>query len=485
MTASTAGRPRWLRRSVRLRLTAWYCLILLATLAAFAVTLYLAARRELLHHHDASLVRAAASVKDVIAEHEDCAQLTPEQRARLDEIGGLILIHEMNGERMVFYRSPASAGVPLPGTLLDPRGEVSAAPWFDTYATSGGLIRVYSAPYRSRVGRIGLVRVMDPLGDVQEPLETLRTIMLLLAPLALVVASGGGWWLADRALRPVDHVTTMAREIDAHDLSLRLPVPPAGDEMARLVDTLNQMIARLESAFEGMKRFTADASHELRTPLATIVGTIDVTLAQARSPDAYVQSLRSIGEDVEGLRLIVDDLLVLARADAGGTAMRSEPFRLDRVAVEVVELMAPAATTAGVPLAVGTLDEVVIEGDELWVRQAVTNLVENAVKFSQGTAVPGPVVVEVRRGDAHADVIVSDRGPGIPEGDLPRIFDRFFRGDAARTSGGGVGLGLAIVTWVMRSHGGTITATNRPDGGARICARFPVIGDSRIDRVAS
>ena len=468
-------RPRLLQ-SVRLRLTAWYCLILLGTLAALALVLYLAARRELIHHHDHELVRAAGVVQDIVRQHEDCANLTEAQRAQLDSIGGLILVHDVEGKGEIFYRSQSSARFPLPAPILESSDVSRREAWFDTHATEDGLVRVHSAPYRSRAGRAGLIRIMELLGDVEEPLATLRNVMLLLAPVGLLVAFGGGLWLAGRALRPIDHVTSLARDIEAHDLSRRIPEPRADDEMGRLVQTINQMLARLDSSFSGMKRFTADASHELRTPLASIVSTIDVALAQPRTAGEHEAALRSIAEDVQGLRVIVDDLLVLARADAGAAPMRVEPLRLDEVVRDVAESYASVAEDARVRLVVTPMDATIVDGDEPWLRQLVSNLVENAIKFSarDGDARRPAVEIGLASEDGDAVLTVSDEGPGIAEADLPRVFDRFYRGDAARTRGGGAGLGLAISRWVAQAHGGDLAACNRAGGGALFTLRLPL-----------
>lgn len=239
------GGLRGFASSIRFRLTAWYCLVLLGTLAALALVLYFAARRELVQHHDHELMRAAIGVGTILAERADCHDLTADQLARLDDIGGLILVHDVAGEGQVFYRSQASARFALPIGLLASTDVPLREPWFETYATSGGLVRVYSAPYRSRAGRAGLIRIVEQLGDVEELLQALRATLLLLAPIGLIVAFSGGLWLAGRALRPVDRITSLARDIGARNLSLRLPVPASEDELGRLVDTLNQMIARL------------------------------------------------------------------------------------------------------------------------------------------------------------------------------------------------------------------------------------------------
>lgn len=475
MTSLQVSYWQTLLGSVRFRLTVWYCLVLLGTMATLAVILYFVARGELIHHHDAELVRAASAVEHIVCEHEDCAQLTPEQRGRLDAIGGLILVHDIGGESQIFYRSQASDRFPLPAGMLDSPDVSRQEPWFEIEEAGDSLVRVYSAPYRSRAGRAGLIRVMEPLGDVEEPLETLRDVMLLLAPVGLLVAFAGGLWLAGRALRPVDHVTMLARDIEAHDLSRRLPVLSSHDELGRLVATINQMLGRLESSFAGMQRFTADASHELRTPLTSIVGTIDVVLAKRRTVDEHEDALRSIAEDVQGLRIIVDDLLVLAQADSGVDRMRKEPVRLDEVVRDVAESFETAALAAGVVLRVDAAVEAHVIGDEPWLRQLVSNLLDNAIKFAKPSAgAAGHVRVELRTVSHQATLTVSDDGPGIADADLPRVFDRFFRSDTARTRGEGVGLGLAIARWVASAHGGDLSATNIPAGGARFTLRLPL-----------
>ena len=475
-SGATAG-LRGFASSLRFRLTAWYCLILLGTMGMLALVLYVAARREIIGHHDEELIRAAAAVEAILGEHEDCAQLAPDQRTRLDDIGGLILVHEVAGEGQVFYRSQASARFPVPGGLLDTTDVARGEAWFDTYSTSAGLVRVYSAPYRSHAGRAGVIRIMDQLGDVEEMVHALRAMMLLLAPVGLLVAFTGGLWLAGRALRPVDRVTSLAREIGAKNLSLRLPSSTSADELGRLVDTLNEMIARLEASFAGMGRFTADASHELRTPLASIASAVDVALSRPRAPGEYVASLESIAEDVQGLRIIVDDLLVLASADAGSARLRAEPMRLDLVARDVVESFEAAAAEAGVALRLEASEAVTVMGDEPWLRQLMSNLVDNAIKFSRHPP-PGQspeVRVALRVDDDDALLTVADRGPGIPDADLPRLFDRFYRGDAARTRGEGVGLGLAIAHWVASAHGGSLGAANRDGGGALFTLRLSIV----------
>ena len=300
-----------------------------------------------------------------------------------------------------------------------------------------------------------------------------------MAPLAVLFSSLGGYWLAGRALAPVDEVTRMAQEIGASSLGRRLPVTKAQDEIARLVDTFNQMIARLEGSFESMKRFTADASHELRGPLATMRGAIDVALSQPRQAGEYRKALASVGEDVNRLRSIAEDLLVLARADAGRVKIERLPVRLDVVAAEVAESLRPLAVERAVSLVNRSEATVRVQGDERWLRQLVFNLLDNAIKFSTSAGAaerPAVVTIAVTERGGAGILRVEDTGPGIPEEALPHIFERFYRADNARSYRGreGFGLGLSIAEWVVHAHHGTIAAANAAGGGTTFAVSLPL-----------
>ena len=320
---------------------------------------------------------------------------------------------------------------------------------------------------------------MERIGDVERPLSNLRLALLLLAPIAVAGSAAVSFWLAGRALAPVVEVTELAREIESTQLSRRLPTRPVPDEIGRLVDTFNQMIGRLETSFEAMKRFTADASHELRSPLANMQSTLEVTLSQMREPEDYRAALASLNEEVVRLRHIVADLLLLAQADSGRLPFQLEPTRLDVLAGETVESFAERAETLGVRLAMSPSPEVVIRGDERWLRQLVVNLVDNAIRFSgseDGAERVAEVRVAVAVGPDVALLTVEDTGPGIPEAQLDRVFERFVRVDAARRrhADGGAGLGLAICAWIVQEHHGSIRALRRPEGGTRMVTTFPL-----------
>ncbi len=468
---------------VRARLAFAYAASLTLLLLTFGGVLYVVVRHQLLRHHDESLVAAAAAVRGVLSEHEDCAQLTLSQTQSLDAIGRLVLVHEAQGAAQVFYRSPDIARDQLPVESLASVNLASAG-GFQTSTIATGPFRVYSEPYLSRAGRHGVIRIAQDLGDILEPLGTLRVAFFLMVPLAISLSVVGGYWLAGRAFEPVDQITRLAREISANRLEKRIPDSGARDEIGRLVATLNQMIARLESSFAGMSRFTADASHELRGPLTTMRSAIDVSLAQPREAHDYLAVLRSVGEDVDRLRSITEELLVLARADAGHVRIDRDHVRLDVVAAEIAESFRASADATNVAIDIHAPEIVVVAGDERWLRHLVSNLVDNAVKFSArpGGAQPARVVITVLRGEGNARLVVTDDGPGIPAEALDHVFERFFRVEGARPYApfSGFGLGLSIAAWIVAAHGGIIEARNRHEGGSEFEVQFASDSSSRV-----
>jgi heavy metal sensor kinase len=464
-----------LPRSLRFRLTLWYSAALALVMVLFGMSMYGIVSHRLGQHHDHMLMGKAAEVRAILQDQEDCHLLTPEQTEALDHLGRIVLIHEDGGGHEAYYRSPEMRADPLAPVLGRLAWQPASGLSFFTLAYGRMSWRVLTEPYRARSGRRGVIRVMESLGEVQETLRHLRYAMLLLIPAGVLAAALGGLWLAGRALAPVAAIAHQAREIEASSLDRRLPHPGTEDEIGGLVDTLNHMIGRLADAFQAMRRFTADASHELRNPLATMRNTIDVVLEQPRTVAQQREALESLGEDVDRLRRIVEDLLLLARADDGRLALEREPVCLSGLAQALAETYQAQAREQGVTLAVDAPDPARVRGDERWLYQVLGNLLDNALKF---TPAGGRVLVAVRCGDGRARLTVRDTGPGIPADSLDRIFERFYQADPSRTRGRkpGSGLGLAIAAWIVEAHGGRIAAANHPEGGAEFAVELPLVG---------
>jgi heavy metal sensor kinase len=343
------------------------------------------------------------------------------------------------------------------------------------------LFRVAPLPPETRLaGSIILGRPVDP--DGQLPRLGMTLLLGSLAILSLVLA--GGYWLAGRALSPVRTITRTARGIGETDLHRRLNLKTR-DELGELAGTFDAMLDRLQAAFDRQRQFTADASHELRTPL-TIVGLeAEQALERRRTVDEYERALKVIRSENEFMSGLVNDLLTLARMDAGQTALRLEALDLSDIVLEVTERLSRLARRGGVEIVLGDLPEAAVQGDRQYLSQMVANLVENAIKYAGGRG--RHVRIETGRREAWAWVSVEDDGPGIPAEYLPHLFDRFYRVDKARTrqadqaqAGGvekppdGSGLGLSIVQWVARAHGGEVTVTSEVGKGARFEARLPL-----------
>ncbi len=324
----------------------------------------------------------------------------------------------------------------------------------------------------------GYVLVGVPL-DANNQLGRLLVTLIIGNIVTLAIAITGGLWLADQALSPVKTITQTARQISETDLNRRLHLP-GRDELSALGNTFDQMLDRLQAAFERQRQFTADASHELRTPLTIIDLETSRMLSGRRSIDEYERVLGTINSENKFMIRLVTNLLELARMDAGQLKLESEPLDLGELASEVMERMGPLAAAHGVSLVAGELPETGVLGDRATLVQMLSNLVENAIKYSANVAEPHVHISVGRReeaGQTKAWVRVSDNGIGIANEHLARLFDRFYQVDAARTrqagaeeqageqESSGTGLGLAIAQWVAKAHHGEIRVESKPGQG--------------------
>jgi len=457
--------------SIRFRLTCWYSAILAVVLIGFSGTLYGIVLYQSLHHHDDSLRSVAGEVVSILRRQPDCAHLTLEQIDDLGQLDRLVLLHELEGTGQVFYHSPGLDATLLPRTEAEIRQLLSEPESFRTLETPGQTLRVYSQRYTTQTGRIGSVRVVDSLGNLEEGLGALRWSLFILIPLSMLVAGGGGYWLASRALSPVDHLTRLARQIEATNLSRRLRAPRSQDELGRLVDTFNQMIGRLEGAFELMRRFTADASHQLQTPLTVMRSSIEVAIERPRTTEGYRQVLADMLEEVVRMTRVVGDLLLLARADVGSLEFQRDAISLDEMIAEAVDAMKPLAEARRVDLSLDLHEKLCIAGDERWLREMLHNLIDNAIKY---THAPGEVRVALDRRDGMAVLQVIDDGPGIRPEERIRIFERFYRSAFSSNGIAGAGLGLSIAQWIVRSHGGDIRVQGSQGNGSTFEVTLPL-----------
>jgi heavy metal sensor kinase len=291
-----------------------------------------------------------------------------------------------------------------------------------------------------------------------------------------MLASFGGYFLARKSLLPVSLMNRQTQRISVENLSSRLDITNPRDELGSLATTINELLDRLERSFKEQQRFIADASHELRTPLAVLRGETEVALGRTRTIDEYQQSLTLIKEEAEGLSRIVEDLFVLARQPLEGSpVLVKQTLSLNDVVSDCARAAQVLAKRKGVQLETQTAPEpVLLNGDEDLLKRMVLNLLDNAVKF---TPSGGQVLVTVARQNGHAQITVADTGVGIPKGDQPHVFDRFYRVDKARSRElGGAGLGLSIVSWIVGAHEGKITIDSTPEKGTTFIVDLPAKG---------
>jgi signal transduction histidine kinase len=303
-------------------------------------------------------------------------------------------------------------------------------------------------------------------------LGRLLWLMIGLIPAVVLISYSGGVWLSRRALKPVDEITSAAKNIGIEDLSQRLVVPQSGDELQRLSQTWNEMLARLEDAFARLSRFTADASHELRTPLAVIRSTAEIAGRRSRSEQAYRSALNAIANESERMTALIDDLLFLARCDANNLDLPMGPVALDDVLREAEVMLLPAAASRRVELRIaGGAGSPTVWGNGAAIRRLVLILGDNAIKYSREG---GSVALSTElRGD-QVYLRVQDQGIGIPHSELPFVFQRFYRGANAREGGNnGFGLGLALASGIAERHRSAVRVTSTPDQGSAFEVAFP------------
>ncbi len=399
----------------------------------------------------ATVLRGDAGGSDVdpalIADEDGVAQV-------IGPDGSLVLASSTAGDGVLL--SPSELAAAREGTIT-PEKELPTVDSIEEF-------RLRATPVDDRVIVVG-----ESLEDRDDALDGLLTQLLLVLPIAVLLSSGIGYLVARAALRPVEDMRGRATEITAENPDRRLPLPRAHDEIYRLGATLNEMLGRLDAGLARERRFVADASHELRTPLATLRTELELAMRRPRSPEELEGALHSAGEEVERLVRLAEDLLVLARADDGRLLLRVERHDVRGLLDAVAGRNDSRASAAGRALEVLAPEEQVITGDRPRLEQALGNLVDNALRYGEGT-----VRLEARTANGMLVLSVSDEGDGFPPEFLPHAFERFSRADAARTGGGGVGLGLAIVEAISRAHGGSASATNRSEGGAEITLSIPL-----------
>ena len=471
--------------SFRRRLALLHVVVVTTVLAVAATLTYLSLVTALRAQLDGALLALAEQEASILAAspglpvavHEPGTTAAPPPYARLDR---LVQIIGPRGEVLARSANLGAASLPNEAALLArlARGETV----FEHLAFGDEPTRRVSVPVHG--GRALAVQVAGSLDDVDHAVASAGWVFLVMSLVLVVVLTTAGAQLTGRVFGAVDDIVRQARRIGGRTLAERLPHPGTRDEIGRLIDTLNDMLARLEHAFEAQRRFTADASHELRSPLSRLRTELEITLRRPRGADEYVQALRSGLEDVARLTALVEELLTLARLDAGQDSAPVAPVAIGPILEAVVRRARPAAQARGMTLSLAGADAPGADALEANAAARVprellmlvaTNLVENAVKYG---AVGGSVLVSVVARPDGTELVVEDDGPGLPAEERERVFERFYRGAAARAADiEGTGLGLALCDLIVRAAGGRIEVGVSRWGGARFSVHLPA-GDA-------
>jgi two-component system OmpR family sensor kinase len=482
--------------TIRRRLTLWYTVALAVTVLAFGTALYLERRQASERELDQRLsleadlaYRWLAQSYKVLGRIVTTSNLNPALdpgiSAYLEAARDYLIVADTAGKVLALSDVARELDAAALERLTTPLDTLPLARHSGLLPLGQpvGSVRYLVVPVDSAGPVIGGLLVATPTRQASfGPADLLRS-MLLIAPLILLGAGLVGYWLAGTSLRPVQGIMDEMDAIsDGTSLHRRLAVPLSGDEMVRLAVTVNGMLTRLERSFGSLHRFTADASHELKTPLMVLRAGVERALIHPGTPGEILQSLDETLAQINQMTEMVENLLTLARADEGRAPLAVEESDLREVVADVAETAGMLGENAGV-IAEHTIPDapVRLAVDRHRIREMLLNMVTNAIKY---TPRGGTVALSLEENEDAVTFTVRDSGIGIAAGDVPHIFDRFWRADQARTRTGdrpGTGLGLAITKWIAEAHGGSITVQSRPGRGSVFMVRLPRSRTSRAD----
>jgi heavy metal sensor kinase len=462
--------------SVRAVLTLWYSVLLLAAFAIFGYATYSYLERLLQSRIDDSLKHEVEWLSKFIETETKGRVLT----LRAKEIRGDIDLHFQFIPRNHYVLVKTNKG-----EIFYQSGNLADKPLYTGDVSKGKIYFVSVENFAEEKVRIAAIntgtftaQVAYPESEIFEPLDHIKSIFLVLAPIFVLFTFAGGWILSGGILRPIKEISSTAERISASNLNQRIPVSGVDDELSRLIKTINTMMDRLEAAFDQMKQFSMDIAHELKTPLTIIKGEAELAIEQTLTTDEYKRLVANILEEITRISHIIDDLLTLAKAEAKQITIKQEPVELLGIVEDIYEDALILAVNKNISVQYAEKESATVFGDNLRLQQLFRNLLVNAIKF---TPQNGVISLSLKKVNDFVDISIQDSGIGIPKESLEKIFHRFYRVDEARSrSKGGSGLGLAISKWITEAHGGSIKVESAVGEGSIFTVSLPLLRESSI-----
>ncbi len=460
---------------LRARLTLFYSLMLAAMLSAFGLLFYHALNFVVDRSLTEELRERVAFLRNYLRVQDDSLRLVvdPSNREEAYLIHSATLYYQVfrlpEGELVVQSQELELLGVHL---TPDQARTLAGSTEYTDLQLDHERLRFHNSVIAGSNPSAFLVRVGIPLTPADDERKWFLHSLLFLGPLGVFVAALMGWQMARRALRPMKELASAARKIDIEQLQERLPLRGVEDEVDELAQSFNETLGRLENSIGQMKQFTASISHELRTPLTVLRGETEVALLEAHSIEDYRRLLSSQLEEFDKLTRMINDLLVLANAEAGEIRWAEQTVDLSVLATSLAEQLEPVAASKDIELKTDAVPNIYVCGDASWLERVVLNLLDNAIKFTPNG---GHIQLGVTSENGRAIFRVKDKGMGIPREALPHIFDRFYRAEPSRSKRiPGVGLGLALARWIVEKHRGTITVESATSAGTCFTVSLPL-----------